>query len=72
MGILEVLECLILIGIGILMIANPQLFYELKESWKHDGSAEPSQFWIFSTRIGGAACLLTGIGGIIFTFISQA
>ena len=67
-----VLECLILMGIGVLMIANPQLFYELKESWKNDGGAEPSKFWVFSTKIGGTAFLLAGIGGIICAFIPQA
>ena len=69
MSILDVLECLIMIGIGSLMIANPRLFYELKESWKHNGDSEPSNFWIFSTRVGGAAFLLVGIGGIVLTLI---
>ena len=61
---------LALIAIGVVMLVKPRLFFELTESWKHDGgAAEPSKPWLFSTRFGGVMCVLAGIGGMIFVFV---
>lgn len=52
------------------MLAKPRLFFELTESWKHDGGAdEPSEAWLFSMRFGGVMCVLAGICGVIVPFI---
>ena len=56
---------------GVALVWKPEFFYELTESWKHDGG-EPSDWYLLSTRFGGVMCALVGIGGIIFVFISQA
>ncbi len=61
---------LILIAIGITMLVKPRLFFELTESWKHDGSAEPSDLFLCSTRFGGVMCTLAGIGGLIVPLLS--
>ena len=61
---------LALIAAGIVMLAKPRLFFELTESWKHDGGAEePSKAWLFSTRFGGVMCVLAGICGVIVPFL---
>ena len=61
---------LALIAMGAVMLAKPRIFFELTESWKHDGGVdEPSKAWTFSTRFGGVMCVLAGICGIIVQFI---
>ena len=56
---------LVLIGIGAVMLAKPQLVYELTESWKHGGAGEPSKLYLGSTRFGGVMFILAGICGLI-------
>ena len=66
MPILYFILGLVLIGIGAVMLAKPQLVYELTESWKHDGGVdEPSGLYIGSTRFGGVMFILAGICGLI-------
>lgn len=63
---------LVLIGIGVAMLARPQIVYELTESWKHDGGVYgPSRLYVWSTRFGGVMCILAGIGGLILPFLPQ-
>lgn len=59
----------LLAALGITMLVNPRFFFELTESWKYDGGAEPSSLFLFSTRFGGVMCTLAGICGIIVQFI---
>ena len=59
----------LLAALGITMLVNPRFFFELTESWKYDGGAEPSNLFLFSTRFGGVMCTLAGICGIIVQFI---
>ena len=66
---LVLLSLLCIVG-GFAMLLNPELVFELSESWKLDSGAEPSRLFILSTRIGGALCMLAGIGGMIVPFIS--
>ena len=54
---------------GAALIWKPEFFYELTESWKHDGGGEPSRSYLLSTRFGGVMCVLAGIGGMICVFI---
>lgn len=63
------LVCLLLTVFGIALIWKPEVFYELTESWKHDGGGEPSKSYLLSTRFGGVMCMLVGIGGMIYAFL---
>lgn len=60
---------IILAIIGIIMLANPKLFYDITQGWKNNSSTEPSELFIFSTRFGGIMFLLVGISvTVIFLF----
>ena len=59
--ILGILLCIV----GVVMIANPRLFYDIVESWKNSGNAEPSDLYIFNTRLGGVVFFLVGIAGTV-------
>ena len=59
---------LALIALGITMLVNPRLVFQLAESWKHDGGAE---MFLYSTRFGGVMCTLAGICGLVVAFIPQ-
>ena len=61
--------CLLLTILGAALVWKPEAFYELTESWKHDGWSEPSKFYLWNTRFGGVMCTLVGIGGMICAFI---
>ena len=54
---------------GVLMLCFPGVIYELTESWKSNASGEPSGLYRISTRIGGMACTLVGLAGIITHFV---
>lgn len=65
----------LLIGIfllimGLFMIVSPVGFYNLTESWKNNSFGEPSDFFKFSTRFGGVAMVIVGIGEIIVFFLN--
>ena len=53
---------IVLAIVGIIMLVNPKLFYDITEGWKNNSSAEPSELFIFSTRFGGVMFLVVGIG----------
>lgn len=67
---LYVFGSLALMAMGVTMLIQPQFFYELTESWKHSGSSEPSELWVFSTRFGGVIFTLVGIAGLVLPFMS--
>ena len=50
---------------GLFMLVSPATFYKITESWKSNSAGEPSDLFIFSTRVGGAFCTLAGIGAIV-------
>ena len=62
---------ILLTAAGAAMLWKPEFVFELTEGWKHSGSTEPSEAWIFSTRVGGVMCVLVGIGNVIVPFIPQ-
>ena len=64
-----VLLGIVLILWGLVMLCAPNFVYELTESWKSNRSAEPSDFYRFSTRFGGVMCILAGIGGLFVPFL---
>ena len=55
----------ILALLGILMLFKPLIVYNLLESWKNNGSSEPSKFYVINLRIGGAVFLVVGILGTV-------
>ena len=63
-----VLGSIFLIIIGILMLGFPDMVYGITESWKSNSSSEPSRMYKLSIRIGGLACSLVGIAGLITNF----
>ena len=60
---------IVLILWGLVMLCVPNFVYELTESWKSNRSAEPSDFYRFSTRFGGVMFILVGIGGMFMPFM---
>lgn len=46
--------------VGMIMLVNPQGFYEVTQSWKSSGG-EPSDAYLLYTRVGGAVFLVVGI-----------
>lgn len=63
------LSGLVLLGIGITMLAAPNVIYQITESWKNDSSAGPSDFYKLNVRIGGVVFLLVGAAGIAAFFL---
>ena len=43
--------------IGITMILKPGLIYDITESWKTYTDSEPSELYLFNTRLGGVVFL---------------
>ncbi|SDD17729.1 hypothetical protein SAMN02799630_02327 [Paenibacillus sp. UNCCL117] len=54
----------LLICFGLLMLIRPQAVWALNEKWKSSDATEPSDLYVWSTRFGGALCLLAGAGGL--------
>lgn len=66
----------ILIGIGICMIgifisSRPDLVWKFTEKWKSYRADEPSDFYLKSTRLGGALFVLCGILMIVLPLILE-
>lgn len=59
----------LLVAFGLLMVLKPGIVWQLTESWKSDDAAEPSELYLFATRLGGILCTLAGIGGVIAKFV---
>lgn len=56
-----ILLAIFLIIVGLLMIFQPNLIWNITESWKSSDSTEPSSLYIGSIRMGGILCTLVGI-----------
>ncbi|MGZ9587357.1 DUF6199 family natural product biosynthesis protein [Paenibacillus marinisediminis] len=52
---------LIAIAIGLLNLLNPKFAWHIKEGWKVDGDSEPSDFYVFMTRLSGVFALVIGM-----------
>ena len=57
--------------IGIFIFLKPGLVWELTEKWKSYRADEPSEFYIKSTRFGGALFVLLGIVMIVLPLILE-
>jgi hypothetical protein len=56
---------IIFIIVSLFLLFKPHLLWEITQSWKFEGEAEPSQLFILSTRIGGVIVLAVGLFGVI-------
>lgn len=56
-----ILLSILLTIVGIVMIVNPQLVYEITQNWKNSGNSEPSEMYIWHTRLGGCVFVIVGI-----------
>lgn len=54
----------LLVGLELLMLIRPDVFYEIVEGWKSSSPSGPSDFYRISTRFGGALMLAVGFGGV--------
>ena len=55
--------------IGITMVLKPQLVIQLRDSLKYTSQAEPSKWYLRSTRFGGVMFLLAGILSFVVQFM---
>lgn len=59
-----VILAIVIIVVGMIMIFNPRLFFDMTEGWKSRGGSEPSDWYIFLTRGGGIVFLAVGTVGL--------
>ena len=64
-----ILGSIFLLIVGVLMLCFPDMIYSIIEGWKSNASSESSGLYKIHIRIGGIACSLVGIAGIITNFI---
>ena len=64
-----IIGSIFLLIVGVMMLCFPEVVYSITESWKSDASSEPSGLYKIHIRIGGIACSLVGIAGIIANFV---
>ena len=55
--------------IGITMELKPQLVIQLRDSLKYTSQAEPSKWYLRSTRFGGVMFLLAGLLSFVVQFM---
>lgn len=61
---------IILIGIGLWMIMKPSQLWTVAESWKSSDATEPSELYVWSTRMGGVMTALAGTGAVVAHFLT--
>ena len=66
---MNILGSFFLLIVGVLMLCFPDVVYSITESWKSNASSEPSGLYKLHIRIGGIACSLVGIVGLIANFV---
>lgn len=64
-----IIGSIFLLIVGVMMLCFTEVVYSITESWKSDASSEPSGLYKIHIRIGGIACSLVGIAGIIANFV---
>ncbi|MFA9381052.1 MAG: DUF6199 family natural product biosynthesis protein, partial [Acetanaerobacterium sp.] len=47
---------LFVLGVGLLQLLKPDMWWTITQSWKSSYADEPSDFYRKITRIGGAIC----------------
>ena len=64
-----IIGSIFLLIVGVMMLCFPEVVYSITESWKSDASSEPSGLYKIHIRMGGIACSLVGIAGMIANFV---
>ena len=64
-----IIGSIFLLIVGVMMLCFPEVVYSITESWKSDASSEPSGLYKIHIRVGGIACSLVGIAGLIANFV---
>lgn len=64
-----ILGSIFLLIVDVLMLCFPDMVYNITVSWKSNASSEPSGMYKLHIRIGGIACTLVGIAGLITNFV---
>ncbi|WP_212960454.1 DUF6199 family natural product biosynthesis protein [Cohnella xylanilytica] len=50
---------------GLFLLTKPAVWWKITEVWKSNDATEPSDLYLWNTRIGGALCLLAGGGSFL-------
>lgn len=61
------LYAVLFLGLGFFMLAYPEAFWFLEE-WKYGENAEPSKWYLFHIRFGGAVFLILSFFGFLVSF----
>ncbi|GAA0343799.1 hypothetical protein GCM10008967_37810 [Bacillus carboniphilus] len=56
---------------GLFLIIWPDIVWLITEGWKSNEAAEPSLFYIWSTRFGGVVSIILGVGWMVKVFRSR-
>ena len=56
---------IMLITIGIILAAAPNLVYDITQSWKNSNNSEPSSFYKIFTRVQGIILVIVGVALIV-------
>lgn len=62
---------IVFILIGIFLLTKPKLFWTLTEQWKSYAADDPSDFYLMSTKFGGACFVVAGAGIILLCVILE-
>ena len=68
-AIVYIIIGVVFIGIGLLMMLSPSIFYNITQGWKNGSESEPSNLFIVSTRFGGVMFSLIGTASIVLQFL---
>lgn len=60
---------LFVLGVGLLQLLKPDMWWTITQSWKSSYADEPSDFYRKITRIGGAICTAVGAVGTVLFFV---
>ena len=60
---------LLVMAIGTLVFLRPDWVWKATERWKSYAADEPSDLYVFSTKLGGAMFFLLGIAVMVLPFI---
>lgn len=61
---------IIFVVVGLVMLINPDLFYDITEGWKNSSvNTYPSELFVKSTRFGGGIIVIVGIAAVVMQFV---
>ena len=62
---------IVFILIGACAFFKPELIWRLTEQWKSYAADEPSDLYVFSTKLGGAIFAALGLAVMILPFVLE-